>query len=408
MAEDFYIDQMARRRRMLPMTLGAASPNDVLTQNVQAGEAITQPMLSRSMQIRKQIADLESQDDDMSAMQAYARQQGESGQSAMLNALAAQFAGDRFEPVQAQFLKRAAAAQQPMRVGRGMVTPDGQYIVDPGARREAQLGRLSREADLADRLEAQQAAQTERLQAQAQARAAELQRKFERDQDRASYERGMLQLRGMIAASRGDAANKPPAGYRFKDDGNLEAIPGGPADTKLQGQLNADTAALNSGLSALDMLERATNEVRTHPGLPRITGLMGRVPNIPGSDAANAQAKLEQLRSQVGFAVLQAMRDASKTGGALGNVSNFELQSLQNNLAALQNAQSESQIKDELKKLQDWSVSAKDRLRSAYNMKHSGASPAVPAGAKPTGGPPPGVDAKVWNAMTPQERDLWK
>jgi hypothetical protein len=170
MATSFYDDMMERKRRMLPMSLGAGSPDGVLTQNVQTGAA-----LPRSLQIRKQIADLESQDDDMSAMQAYGRQQGESGQTAMLNALAAQFAGDRFEPVQAQFLKRAAAAQQPMKVGRGMVTPDGQYIVDPGARREAQLGRLSREADLADRLEAQAASQAERLQAQRDAQAERLQ-----------------------------------------------------------------------------------------------------------------------------------------------------------------------------------------------------------------------------------------
>lgn len=202
MAEEFYIDSM--RRRMLPMSLGVASPNDVLTQNVQPGTA-----LPRSMQIRKEISDLESQNDDMSAMQAYGRQQGEAGQSAMLNALAAQFAGERFEPVQAQFLKRAAAAQQPMRVGRGMVTPDGQYIVDPGAKREAHIARLAREAEFADRAEAAQAAQAERI---AEARRAEQVRLEDRKEARTQA----AELRRELAAGRsqgGQVGSFTPAGF---------------------------------------------------------------------------------------------------------------------------------------------------------------------------------------------------
>jgi hypothetical protein len=167
MAEEFYIDSM--RRRMLPMSLGVSSPGGVLTQNVQAA-----PALPRSMQLRRQRDELMAQEDDMSALQAYGRQQGEAGQTAMLNALAAQFAGERFEPVQTQFLRRAAAAQQPMRVGKGMVTPDGQFIMDPGARREAQVARMSGEIELADRLEAQAASQAERLQAQQAAQAERL------------------------------------------------------------------------------------------------------------------------------------------------------------------------------------------------------------------------------------------
>src|SRR3546814_20638654 len=41
------------------------------------------------------------------------------------------------------------------------------------------------------------------------------------------------------------------------------------------------------------------------------------------------------LKSQIACSVRQAMRDASKTGGALGAVSEKELSLLQNNLAAL-------------------------------------------------------------------------
>lgn len=168
---------------------------------------------------------------------------------------------------------------------------------------------------------------------------------------------------------------KVPLGYRSTPEGNLEAIPGGPADTKLQGVLNQDTAALQTSANALDRLALAANEVMNHRGLERTTGLMGALPNIPGSAASDAEAKLEQLKSQAGFAVLQAMRDASKTGGALGQVSNFEVQQLQNNLAALQKAQSPEQIKQELAKLISYAEGAKTRLQNAYNLKHAGKTP---------------------------------
>lgn len=80
------------------------------------------------------------------------------------------------------------------------------------------------------------------------------------------------------------------------------------------------------------------------------------------------------------------MRDASKTGGALGQVSNFELQALQNNLAALQRAQSVEQAKQELKKIQDFARESKQRLQAAYNMKHSGgAGGAAQPAAQPSG-----------------------
>ena len=45
----------------------------------------------------------------------------------------------------------------------------------------------------------------------------------------------MVDARTREATAATSQAGKPPAGYRFKPDGNLEAIPGGPADTKIGG-----------------------------------------------------------------------------------------------------------------------------------------------------------------------------
>lgn len=180
---------------------------------------------------------------------------------------------------------------------------------------------------------------------------------------------------------------KPPANYRYTPNGDLEAIPGGPADQKMQGAFNQDTAALTGSTGAMDRLAVAANEAMTHPGLAGITGLRGALPNIPGSAAADAQAKLNTLKSQVAFGVLQDMRNNSKTGGALGSVSDAEGKRLEANLAALENAQSVEQMKDSLKKIIDYTSGAKERLQGAYNLKHQGrrATDAKPAASGATG-----------------------
>ena len=173
--------------------------------------------------------------------------------------------------------------------------------------------------------------------------------------------------------------NKPPAGYRMRADGSgLEAIPGGPADLKQQGMLNADTGVLTSSTASMDRLATAANALLNHPGLAGITGLRGAVPNIPGTEAADAQALLNTLKSQVAFGVLQDMRNNSKTGGALGNVSDAEGKRLEANLAALEKAQSLDQMKRSLGGVITYAEQAKGRLREAYNLKHGDAATGAP------------------------------
>ena len=143
----FAEDVEQRKRRMLPMSLGALMPPEpTLTTTVQPGSALPSALRARLGKVQQELADLEGKEVDISALQDFARQQGEAGQSAMLNALAAQFAGDNFQPVQAQFLKRAAAASDPMKLGGGMLTPQGQFIKDPFAARDSRRTALERQA----------------------------------------------------------------------------------------------------------------------------------------------------------------------------------------------------------------------------------------------------------------------
>jgi hypothetical protein len=130
-------------------------------------------------------------------------------------------------------------------------------------------------------------------------------------------------------------------------------------------KLSLDTATSN-----LDALKQSVTQLTNAPGLSGITGSESYFPNYRGGQAADAQAMLENIKSKAGFIVLQAMRDASKTGGALGQVSDYENKILQNNLASLEQSQSLPQFKENLKKLLDYVDGAKTRLKNAYDQTY--------------------------------------
>lgn len=102
--------------------------------------------------------DTYEEEPDVAAIQNYARKRSADGGSAMINALAAQYAGKNFEPVGAMYLKRALAAQEPTQIGSGVVTPEGDYIKDPSKSRDRRAEtflRLGQQyASLADRQDA--------------------------------------------------------------------------------------------------------------------------------------------------------------------------------------------------------------------------------------------------------------
>jgi hypothetical protein len=123
------------------------SAGNALTNNVLATPASVLPNTrDRLGKIYGELDKLDTQDVDTSALQAFSKQQSDAGQGAMLNALAAQFAGESFDPVQSQYLKRAAAASEPMKMGGGILTPDGQFIKDPFAQRDSRRAALERQS----------------------------------------------------------------------------------------------------------------------------------------------------------------------------------------------------------------------------------------------------------------------
>lgn len=82
------------------------------------------------------------------------------------------------------------------------------------------------------------------------------------------------------------------------------------------------------------------------------TGLYGSAASkIAGTAAHNLSKTLNTIKSNLGFDKLQAMRDASPTGGALGQVSEMENQLLQSVWGSVEQSQTKEQLIENLQQI---------------------------------------------------------
>jgi hypothetical protein len=106
---------------------------------------------------------------------------------------------------------------------------------------------------------------------------------------------------------------------------------------------------------------------------PFTTGFGSLLSNIPTTDARNFAAELNTLKANIAFGELAAMRAASKTGGALGAVSERELMLLESALGALDPGQSGRNLAEQLDKI--------DQSIARWQQAQGQAAPAQGGGA---------------------------
>lgn len=145
------------------------------------------------------------------------------------------------------------------------------------------------------------------------------------------------------------------------DRGRIEAENAGlQKSAELQATRESERIAnMPKARSALQGAKAAGENVKRAIGqaLPNINvwtaGYMG-VPlsKLPGSQAANLRATLDTIEANIAFDRLQQMRQSSPTGGALGSVSERELDLLAAAMASLKQSQSPEQLRSNLEHVQ--------------------------------------------------------
>lgn len=114
------------------------------------------------------------------------------------------------------------------------------------------------------------------------------------------------------------------------------------------------------------MLEELIEEAKANANIWS-TGFLGqRLQDVGGTQAMNLASTLSTIKANLGFDKLQAMRDASPTGGALGQVSERELAFLQDVWGSLNQAQTREQFVKSLDRVKEAVTASWERVYDAY------------------------------------------
>lgn len=168
--------------------------------------------------------------------------------------------------------------------------------------------------------------------------------------------------------------------------------------------------------AAVNHAAKVITDVQSAQGLVTgtTTGVVGKgAAFVPGTTAYDLQQRLLTLKANLGFDRLQQMRDASPTGGALGQVAVQELQALQATVGSLELGQSKAELQKNLNKIENhysnWiratqgqqPLSLDEFLKSKQPQAASPAPMSAPAGAPATG--TTGAAAGGWSIRPKQQ-----
>lgn len=163
---------------------------------------------------------------------------------------------------------------------------------------------------------------------------------------------------------------KPPSGYAWarSEDGKVllqdvgggrnspVAVPiaGGPVATEAEAEAEAAEQRGEARVAQASVVSDDINEIfniMEETILP-VAGFGSWATVLPGTPQHDVARLLDGIKANVGFDKLQAMREASPTGGALGQVSENENRLLQSVIGSVEQSQSAPQFRRNLRRVQ--------------------------------------------------------
>ena len=146
------------------------------------------------------------------------------------------------------------------------------------------------------------------------------------------------------------------------------------AEGKTQEKIEKQQQAADMAIGAAD---RVINEVKqARDKVSGFTAGAGALLSfVPLTEAKDLSKRLTTIKANLGFDRLQQMRDASPTGGALGQVAVQELIALQSTIASLDQDQSPTQLKEALDKIEFHYSNWRDTVRKSGKATPTGTTP---------------------------------
>lgn len=144
-------------------------------------------------------------------------------------------------------------------------------------------------------------------------------------------------------------------GLRYTPEGGVERIPGYVDSDMLKAEAarGAKAEASRQIMGQIDNVMQTVKQAMAQTQEQGFrTGTKGSIAAMfPGTGAYRLYALTDTIKANLGFDRLQQMRDASPTGGALGQITERELAFLQSTLANLDPGQGEEQYRQQLGKV---------------------------------------------------------
>jgi len=139
-----------------------------------------------------------------------------------------------------------------------------------------------------------------------------------------------------------------PAGYRLdKRTGEASVIPGGPAEQEIaEQQIKSDKQQGGGSIMGQNVLQTA-KRVRELIG-PYSVGYGSLLSSLPETDARELKREVDALGAIASSENLNAMREASPTGGALGNVSDKDIKLLKDKSGAIDTGSKPDQFRKQV------------------------------------------------------------
>lgn len=384
------------------------SAGDTLSNNVTASQGAALPQAidyyGRSNAAQQKADELNSAPTDYSALQNFAKQRGDQGDTAMLMAMAAQAAGENFAPFQQHFLKKALASQEPIKTNGGIITADGGFVKDPEAERDRMIKMYSDQA--ARYAQIAQTADTARERIAAQRAQQEL---F-----------GQMRLMGLQLQADSNNIRRDNANFTHQ--------------LALQNAEDRKTKGLDEGTSKLS--KQTDNITNLVAGVRDLNTRLGQyVPQGKSIPGIGYGSNVGALGIDVSGAFMGEEGKANRS--MVQNVSNELIRAAAGQAVSLNEAERQvlanmsSGKYNERDFLNAWENVILPKVNEMTANIAGGYSPEIkqryrdnggridfntpfvaPTRFKPQAGAasaaPAGIDPKVWNAMTPQERALWK
>lgn len=148
-------------------------------------------------------------------------------------------------------------------------------------------------------------------------------------------------------------------------------LPGTEDYREVQNQIRADrengNMARRQAQNVVEVVDRSINSLE---GSDAAAGFVGNLlSRVPGTNTFSLGEDIDTIKANLGFDRLQQMRDASPTGGALGQVSERELAQLERTVRSLAIAQPKERLIENLRTVRDQYQAILSQIRPTVTME---------------------------------------